>query len=350
MNILNGKIGKKEIIIGTIIGVVIVSCSLIFCFFHEKEVYYQVIFDSMGGSEVAGQNVLVGSSAKYPSETKREGYIFEGWYNDSTNGTRVLSGSSEACITADTTLYAHWKPNNYNITYDCNCSADGCSGNAPVDNNSYTVEDTNIALLSNPDSGGCAWSEHEFSGWECRNDTNNNLVSNGSVIAQMPASDVTCFASWAGAYHIRYACGDGASGDAPVDSNPYNSNSPWTLVANAGSCARPGYSFAGWKCNYNISTGTTYSGEGANYPLANGVITGGAGNSYGVNSNTSCTAVWSKDMVNVVFLEDEGAQTPVDQTTCNYGGTGTDGVFNLPDAPSKTGYTFTGWQVTYWNE
>ena len=92
MNILNGKIGKKEIIIGTIIGVVIVSCSLIFCFFHEKEVYYQVIFDSMGGSEVAGQNVLVGSSAKYPSETKREGYIFEGWYQEDKKfdfGTKV---------------------------------------------------------------------------------------------------------------------------------------------------------------------------------------------------------------------------------------------------------------------
>ena len=80
MNIFFEKLGKKELIGGIVVGLIFFAFILLFFHFQNKDVYYQVIFDSMGGSDVAGQNVLVGDVVRTPNETVREGYQFDGWY------------------------------------------------------------------------------------------------------------------------------------------------------------------------------------------------------------------------------------------------------------------------------
>ena len=74
------SIGKKEIIGGSVLALIGIFLLVILINVNSKEVYYQVIFDSMGGTEVAGQNILVGGQLKQPSETIKEGYTFKGWY------------------------------------------------------------------------------------------------------------------------------------------------------------------------------------------------------------------------------------------------------------------------------
>ena len=63
-----------------------------------------------------------GATNKYgdlPTPT-REGYTFDGWYTESSGGTKVTKDSSIYSLTANQTLYAHWTPSVYTITYDRN--------------------------------------------------------------------------------------------------------------------------------------------------------------------------------------------------------------------------------------
>ncbi len=70
---------------------------------HWTEVYYTVTFDSAGGSAVAAQKVQKDSKATMPDAPTKDGFVFDGWYN----------GSSEfnfnSAITSNVTLTAHWK-------------------------------------------------------------------------------------------------------------------------------------------------------------------------------------------------------------------------------------------------
>ncbi len=109
MSILNIKLGKKELIGGIILGIIIVICTLLLLKFTEKNIYYQIVFDSAGGQEIEGQIVVKGNKIKEPQEITREGYIFEGWYQ---NDNKFDFNTS---ISEDTILVAKWKQKEENI-------------------------------------------------------------------------------------------------------------------------------------------------------------------------------------------------------------------------------------------
>ena len=109
MSILNIKLGKKELIGGIILGIIIVICTLLLLKFTEKNIYYQIVFDSAGGQEIEGQIVLRGSKIKEPEEITREGYIFDGWYE---NDNKYDFNTN---VNEDTILVAKWKQKEENI-------------------------------------------------------------------------------------------------------------------------------------------------------------------------------------------------------------------------------------------
>lgn len=74
----------------------------------SSQVTYLVIFNSNGGSAVAAQSVLSGSTATEPDDPTRDGYTFDGWYSDSELTTTF---SFTTPITENTTLYAKWTEN-----------------------------------------------------------------------------------------------------------------------------------------------------------------------------------------------------------------------------------------------
>lgn len=81
---------------------------------------YTVIFDTLGGSSVAAQSVDYGDHLVKPQDPVKAGYSFAGWYTnmsfnfpwDFTNYTVMDS----------MTMYAHWDPNEYAVTFNKNAS------------------------------------------------------------------------------------------------------------------------------------------------------------------------------------------------------------------------------------
>ena len=71
---------------------------------------HTVIFDSQGGSVVAGvTNVLHGSKLTAPVSPSKSGYSFSGWYKDAA-GTVAWNFDTDL-VTGDVTLYAKWTEN-----------------------------------------------------------------------------------------------------------------------------------------------------------------------------------------------------------------------------------------------
>ncbi|MDL2237976.1 InlB B-repeat-containing protein [Christensenellaceae bacterium OttesenSCG-928-K19] len=98
---------------------------------------YLVQYNSAGGTPVNDEG-LTSSSDMVPAGATpaRPGYVFDGWYTASSGGTSVtnnsktydnLAGSAPAL-----TLYAHWTPKSYTIQYGGTSGAN-VGGSAPLD-------------------------------------------------------------------------------------------------------------------------------------------------------------------------------------------------------------------------
>lgn len=82
----------------------------------------RITFDSQGGSAIESQlvwdrnNATVYCTAVKPTDPTRTGYTFGGWYTDAacTDGNEF---DFTAQIRANTTLYAKWTANTYNVAY-----------------------------------------------------------------------------------------------------------------------------------------------------------------------------------------------------------------------------------------
>ncbi len=87
---------------------------------HWEANSYIVNFDPNGGSlEDSINTKLVTYDENYgemPTSNK-DGYEFIGWYTDPSNGEKITS-SSKVSITKMITLYAHYSPKQYTITFD----------------------------------------------------------------------------------------------------------------------------------------------------------------------------------------------------------------------------------------
>ena len=84
---------------------------------------YTVSFDAMGGTvSYSSKNVTYNSTyGSFPTPTKT-GYKFDGWYTDKENGDKIVYNTKVA-ITSNQTLYAHYNPNTYKVTYYSNGGA-----------------------------------------------------------------------------------------------------------------------------------------------------------------------------------------------------------------------------------
>ena len=70
-----------------------------------NDTYYTVTFDSDGGSEVASQSVLSGTTATEPVDPTKTDYDFAGWF---TNSELTNEYDFSTPVTADIILYAKW--------------------------------------------------------------------------------------------------------------------------------------------------------------------------------------------------------------------------------------------------
>lgn len=144
----------------------------------------KITFDANGGEpDLTSKTVYYGQAyGEMPIPTKAN-YTFDGWYTAASAGTKI---TADTVVTAlvNQTLYAHWTPNKFTVTYDVN------GENATVSTTSKTL------------SFGDALGElpvpvrdyYRFDGWYTSADTDAAKVSE-DIIPDV-AQNITLYAHW----------------------------------------------------------------------------------------------------------------------------------------------------------
>lgn len=209
-----------------------------------------------------------GAIVAEPETPSKVGYTFTGW-----------DGTVPATMPAnDVTVTATWKINQYTITFD----TDGGTVIAPITQDYNTA----VARPADPTKTG-----YTFAGWD------------KTIPENMPAENITVKALWTiNQYTITFDT-DGGS-DVPAITQDYG-----TDVAAPADPTKTGYTFAGW----DKAIPATMPAE-----------------------DVTITAKWNVNQYTITFDTDGGNSiAPITQDF------GTDVV--APADPTKTGYTFTGW-------
>ena len=209
-----------------------------------------------------------GAIVAEPETPSKVGYTFTGW-----------DGTVPATMPANNvTVTATWKINQYTITFD----TDGGNVIAPI------TQDYNTAVTRPADPTKTGYT---FAGWD------------KTIPENMPAENITVKALWTiNQYTITFDT-DGGS-DVPAITQDYG-----TDVAAPADPTKTGYTFAGW----DKAIPATMPAE-----------------------DVTITAKWNVNQYTITFDTDGGNSiAPITQDF------GTDVV--APADPTKTGYTFTGW-------
>ena len=230
-----------------------------------------VTFQSEGGSEVASQ-IRANTPADQPADPTKEGYTFIGWYNGESEW------NFETPVTADLTLTAKWQINRYTITFD---TAGGSE--VPSITQDYG---TAITPPAAPTRTG-----YTFAGW------------NREIPTAMPAGDMTITAQWQlNRYTITFDTAGGS--EVPSITQDYG-----TAITPPVAPTRTGYTFAGWD---KTIPSTMPAGD------------------------MTITARWTVNQYTITFKPENGGQDIVIKQ--DYGT-----AITAPANPTKTGYTFAGW-------
>ena len=232
---------------------------------------YTVTFQSEGGSEVASQ-IRANTPADQPADPTKEGYTFIGWYNGESEW------NFETPVATDLTLTAKWQLNRYTITFD----TAGGSEVAPITQDYGTT----ITPPAAPPRTG-----YTFAGWD------------REIPTTMPAEDMTITARWTvNQYTITFKPENG--GQDIVIKQDYG-----TAITAPANPTKPGYTFAGWD---KTIPSTMPAGD------------------------MTITAQWQLNQYTITFDTAGGSEVP--SITQDYGT-----AITAPANPTKTGYTFAGW-------
>ena len=220
---------------------------------------------------------------------KVEGYTFDGWYTDDTYSTEF---DFTQPIKRNTTVYAKWTANDYEVSFVTE------HGDAPASQN---VKYNGTAT----DPGTLTAEGYTFIGWYTDHTCTTEFKFSTPI-----TGDTKVYAKWtANDYEVSFVT---EHGDPPTSQNvKYNgtADDPGTLTAD-------GYTFDGWYADDTYSTKFDF-----NQPI---------------KRNTTVYAKWTANDYEVSFITEHG-DAPASQNV-PYNGTATD-----PGTLTADGYTFDGW-------
>lgn len=164
---------------------------------------YTVTFDAVGGSAPVPASKLVTYNSTYGAlaSTTSPGYNFLGWYTAPSGMGDLVETITPVTITANQTLFAHWEPLEFQITFQPN----GGVGSAYTQNK-FTDETSPLASNTFTRPG------FVFVGWSTAVNPAVGSAADYTDMANftMPPSNVTLYAVW---HYAAYAMGDiGPSG------------------------------------------------------------------------------------------------------------------------------------------
>ena len=259
---------------------------------------FTVTFEANGGTLAEGegsQSVVYGGTATAPAALTREGYVFVGWFAESSETAFDFS----TAITADIELTAKWELAKYSVSYVL-----GGGTNAENNPTSYTIESGAITLTAPTREG------YTFAGWYDAEE-NGNLVTE---IAAGSTGNITLYARWtANEFTVTFEANGGtlAEGEGS-QSVVYGA----TATAPAAP-TREGYVFVGW---YAEGSETAFDFSTA------------------ITADIELTAKWELAKYSVSYVL--GGGTNAENNPTSY--TIESGAITLT-APTREGYTFAGW-------
>ncbi|EHN0472721.1 InlB B-repeat-containing protein [Listeria monocytogenes] len=248
---------------------------------------YPMTFDNDGVTTT--ETVDYDGLAEEPTTPTKAGYTFDGWYDAETGGKK-WDFAQDKMPANPVTLYARFTMNNYTATFN----NDGTTTTQTVDYQEALTEPTE------PTKDG-----YTFDGWydAQTGGTKWNFATN-----KMPANNITLYAR----YSVKsYTATFDKEGTTTTQTANYDS-----LLTEPAAPTKDGYTFDGW---YDAETGGTKWNFATNKMPAKNVTL------YARFTVKSYTATFDKD----------GTTTT---QTVNY-----DSLIQEPTAPTKDGYTFTGW-------
>lgn len=248
---------------------------------------YTVTFDSRGGSAVELQTVNHEETATAPTAPTREGYSFTDWYTDEELTTAFDFATR---IKTDTTIYAKWKINTYTLTYTAGANG-SITGEARQTVN-YKGSGTAVTAAANEGYHFVKWSDGSTE--SPRTDT--NVLVDITVEALFAINEYTVtFVDWDELVIEKQTVKHG--------SNATTSEAP----------AREGYTFDGWDTDFT-----------------------------NVTSNLTVKATYKINTYTVTFKYDDGIVLATEEV--EHGSAAT-----APSVSTREGYTFTGWDVSFYN-
>jgi uncharacterized repeat protein (TIGR02543 family) len=259
-------------------------------------------FNAAGGAPTPSSGSgLDGTTITLPGVPTQAGYTFGGWSNGTTaysaGTTYTLSSAGSAIV-----FTAQWSANATDA-YSFNAM-----GGAPTPTSGSGLDGTTITLPSAPTQPG-----YTLSGWS----NGTTTYSAGATYTLSSGGSAIVFtAKWSANPSDGYSFN--AAGGMPTPSS--GSGLDGTTITLPGAPTRAGYTFSGW------SNGTTTYSAGATYTLSSG------------GTPIGFTAEWTANTTDAYsFNAMGGAPTPGS-------GSGLDGTtITLPGAPTRAGYTFSGW-------
>ena len=286
----------------------------------------QVRFFANGGAFADGsllQEYSTNENGKInpPASPVRDGYVFDGWYYDSTftqavDFSQPLQGGTDHFM-----LFAKWTeaPSKVlNVTYAANGGQ---------------FADGNDVMLGQTDSNGIARQPlaptrdgYVFAGWYYHSDGTDQVDFNQPIVGG--GKNVTLFAAWTPAKQdktvdILYVANGGTF---------FDGNDTMQGVTDTDGIARlplqptrEGYDFLGW----------SYDRDGNDPVDFTKAIVAGSG-------HATVYAQWKQNNEKTVLYVANGGAF-ADGNVAMEGVTDSNGVARQPLAPTREGYTFTGW-------
>ena len=195
---------------------------------HWTPKTYTVSFSSQGGGTVFAKTVTYDSIYGELASPNKAGYDFAGWYTAASGGAQVKA-DTKVTITADQTLYAHYTPKTYTVTF--------MDGGTRISTKNVTYDSTYGTLPSRSMTG------QTFNGWY-------TAASGGSRITESTKVTITAnhtlYAQWTIKYTVTYDL-NGGDGDNFTKSIEYGS-----VYGSVADPTREGCEFKGW---YTAKTG-----------------------------------------------------------------------------------------------
>lgn len=212
-------------------GKVTADGSLVLKLFYRKN-FLNVTFDSNGGTAVAPRTVKYGSLLGSAETPIREGYVFRGWYKESSLAN--LWNFAGEVVNDSTTLYAKWEPAMYTITLERNGGkANGTAsvaynGNTAVINKDIARDGYSpLGFYSSPEGGSKVLN---LDGTFASNDVE-GYIENGRWYR---TDRTTLYMHWFGGQpiggRIFYVCGDNGATYEFYDANKELITGPQDVV------------------------------------------------------------------------------------------------------------------------